>query len=186
MRFVRIGATAACALAALAIAAPGRAAVPISLGWTEIAPVCNRVSTAGVANCGTARYPAVFRLRVTSLTEADDRWSLTLSLTNLGSHTLTLGPGPIRVCTFATVDSTDARCHVGTQAATAHLKPGATWRAEPTGTGRLASGWWLRVELPVVSGRFSSPTGGAIGWVTVHAYRLGSGGSSVAHAIGTG
>ena len=186
VRGVPIGAAAACALAVLVLAAPSPAAGPIGLDWTEYAPLCNRISTEGVSNCGQTRYPAVFRLRVTSLVTTAHGWSLSLSLTNVGRHTLALGSGPIKVCTFATPDSTDARCLVGPQGKAVRLDPGAAVDDDLAGTGGLASGRWLRVELPVVTGRFSSPTGGAIGWVTVHAYRLGPGGHSVAHATGTG
>jgi hypothetical protein len=177
-------AAAVLALAPFASAAAG----PISLDWTEVGPLCNRVSTEGVHNCGSSRYPAVFRLTVSTLTVSPHGWSIAVSLTNLSRHSLTLDAAPIRVCTFASPDSTEPRCLAArqTQIGPVHLKPAQTWNADQTGPGRLEAGRWLRVLLPAVTGSFSSPTGGAIAWVSVHAYRLGAGGRSVAHAVGTG
>lgn len=66
------------------------------------------------------------------------------------------------------------------------LAPGATWQATVRGHGRVFAGRWLRVLLPGVTGSFSSPTGGVIAWLTVHAYLYGPDGHSVARYNGTG
>jgi hypothetical protein len=174
-------------LAALLLA-PAAAASRIALGWNEVAPLCNRVSNVGVSGCAGARYPAAFRLRVATLSVQSNTWSVGVSLTNLTRKPLTFTGGPIRLCLFPSAKSPRARC-LPTPAVPrplVRLSPGRTWRLTQQGTGRIRAGQWIRFRFPTVQGSFTSPTGNVIAWTTVHAYRFGPGGHSVASAIGTG
>jgi hypothetical protein len=160
---------------------------PPSLPWVEVAPVCNRISTAGVGDCGSVSYPAVFTLGVGTLVVRANSWSVAFTITNLTDHTLTIAAAPIRLCVFTSASSTQSRCLDASQtpAKPMRLPPVKTWEAHATGRGRIAAGEWVRVLLPAVTGSFGSPTGGIVAWMTLHAWKVGTG-TTVMRGIGSG
>ena len=166
--------------------APARATT-VRLDWTEYAPLCNTVSSIGVPGCGADPYPAVFRLRVTTLSVIGNTWSLGLSLTNLIKTPLSFR-GPLELCLLYKLSTTRTDCMPAstTSRPLVTLAPGATWQALEEGRGKVPNGRWIRVLLPGTMGSFTSRTGGVISWLSVHAYHFTPGGSSVARYNGDG
>jgi hypothetical protein len=161
----------------------------IRLGWNEVAPRCNKVSNAGVSGCEGTRYPVVFRARVGVLDLRTSGWSVSVSITNLTRKPLLIPGGIVQLCVFPGPKSPRSRClkpALIPPAPLVRLDPGRSWATTANGKGRVAAGQWVRVLFPMVTGSFESPTGPAIVWMTVHAYRAGPGGHSVVSAVGTG
>jgi hypothetical protein len=169
---------------------PNAAASQIAiLNWTEVAPLCNRVSNVGVSGCGGTHYPAVFRVHVASLSVTGKKWSARVFLTNLTRTPLVIAGTPLKLCLCPTARSVQARCLSGSPTAphgSTALARGKTLDITARGVGTITNGRWIRFLLPIVTGSFASPTGAVIEWMTVHAYRFGPDGHSVASAIGTG
>jgi len=167
-------------------AAPRIGARTVQLRWTEYAPLCNTVATVGVPSCGPDPFAPVFRLRVSTLRVAADRWSLGVSLTNLSGVTLSFS-GRFQLCVLAEVTTTRTDCRPASADSPrpGALAPGATWAGTERGAADITSGYWIRLLLPGVTGSFDSPTGGVIAWLSVHAYHLVPGGRSVARYNGT-
>jgi len=159
----------------------------VRLDWTEYAPLCNTISSIGVTNCGPVHYPPVFRLTVSTLTVKGEDWSLRLALTNLAATPLSFS-GPFELCQLTQLTTVRTECTAASDSSPrpAKLAPRATWQATEQGRGHIVTGRWLRVLLPGVTGSFSSPTGGVIAWLTVHAYLFEPGGHSVARYNGNG
>ncbi len=189
MRGRLIGAAAGLAAVggALAIQAAASPAKTVALGWNEVAPVCNKVSNAGVTGCAGARYAPAFRVRVLSFTATGTAWSVRAAITNLTTKPLTFTAGPVKLCLFPTAKSARSSC-LATPVLPrplVSLKPGGTWTTTQRGTGRIVAGRWVRFLFPTVRGSFVSPTGNAVQWLTVHAYEY-PGGPSVASYVGSG
>jgi hypothetical protein len=174
------------ALGASAAHPRAAAATTAQLHWTEYAPLCNTVASVGVTTCGPDPFAPVFRLRVSTLSVSADRWSLGVSLTNLTASPLFFS-GSFELCVLAEVTTTRTDCRPASAASPRPrtLAAGATWQGTERGEADLTSGYWIRVLLPGVTGSFSSPTGGVIAWLTVHAYHFVPGGRSVARYNGT-
>ena len=180
---------AAMTFAALLFVPNAGASQIVILNWTEVAPLCNRVSNVGVSGCAGTRYPAAFRVHVASLSVTGKRWSARVFLTNLTRTTLVIAGTPLKLCLFPTARSVQARCLSAAPTArhgSTALARGRMWEVTARGVGTITNGRWIRFLFPIVTGSFASPTGGVIEWMTVHAYRFGPGGHSVASAIGTG
>jgi hypothetical protein len=182
-------ALAAATCAALLLLPSASASQVVILNWAEVAPLCNRVSDVGVSGCAGARYPAAFRVQVTSLSVSGKSWSTRVFLTNLTRKALVVAGTPLKLCLFPSARSAQGRCLAAAPTAPrgpTALARGRTWEVTARGVGKIADGRWIRFLLPIVRGSFASPTGGVVEWMTVHAYRFGPGGHSVASAIGTG
>jgi hypothetical protein len=181
-----VAAAALLAAGAAAAAKPLPVATMARLHWTEYAPLCNTVATIGVTTCGPDRFAPVFRLGVNTLRVSADRWRLGVALTNLTAAPLSFS-GRFELCVLAEVTTTRTDCRAASASSPRPrtLAAGATWEGTEHGEADIAAGYWIRVLLPGVTGTFSSPTGGVIAWLTVHAYHLVPGGGSVARYNGS-